>query len=206
MWEIAMFSRADVVEKKAPLVQHEWLSLLQLSSMNCRASIARLALMGSCLLFSSPAAHAEIQTAVVDNYEFTWVTHENGQYHWDDVISFDEVLELPGLANSPAYLMALPYDYTAFKRTPAFIYDLAYLERVGEPPNDEWHMTSHRYLEDYVPTLDTWIDIIRSENHLDITPAVPIGLLVNVTAVPEPATLLLALLALTAMPMRTQRR
>lgn len=207
MGEIAMFSRANMVKKKALPVQHEWVSLFYPSNVNCRHSIAWLALMGSCLLFSSPAAHAEMQVTIVDNHEFTWVTHENGQYHWDDVISFEAVHEFPGLENSLAYLRSLPYDYTAFKRTPVFIYDLAYLERVGEPPNDEWHMTSHRYLEDYVPTLDTWIDIIRSEDHLDITPAVPIGLLVNVTAVPEPATLLLvALPALTALLLGTRRR
>ena len=199
-----MSSRAEIVVKKVQPIQHGLLSLLRLSSMNSRDSIPCLALVVACVLFSSGVAHAVMQKTVVDNYEFTWVSHADGQYDWDDVISLDEANELPGLENSPAYLMSLPYDYTAFRRTPVFVYDLAYLERVGEPPNDEWHMTSHRYSEDYVPTLDTWIDIIRSEDHLDIAPSVPIGLLINVTAVPEPATLLLALLALTAVPLRTR--
>ena len=197
-----MSNRAELVAKKFQPIQHGLLSLLRLSSMNSRDSTPWLALVVACVLFSSGAAHAVMQKTVVDNYEFTWVSHVDGQYDWDDVISWDEASELPGFDNSPAYLMSLPYDYTAFRRTPVFVYDLAYLERVGEPPNDEWHMTSHSYSEDYIPTLDTWIGIIRSEDHLDIAPAVPIGLLINLTAVPEPAALLLALLGLTAMPLR----
>ena len=197
-----MSSRAEIFAKKFQPIQHGLLSLLRLSSMNSRDSTPWLALVVACVLFSSGVAHAVMQKTVVDNYEFTWVSHADGQYDWDDVISLDEASELPGLENSPAYLMSSPYDYIAFRRTPVFVYDLAYLERSDEPPNNLWDMTSHRYSEDYLPTLDTWIGIIRSEDHLDIAPTVPIGLLINLTAVPEPAALLLALLGLTAVPLR----
>jgi hypothetical protein len=201
-----MSMRAEIIVQTTPPVQHRLRSLLRHSGRFSRDFIPPLALVAACALFSSQTAYAVMQKTVVNNYEFTWVSHEDGQYDWDDVISFDEVLEIPELANSPAYLMSLPFDYTAFRRIPVFNNDLAYLERVGEPPDDEWHMTSHRYLDDYVPTLDTWVGIIRSENHLDIAPAVPIGLLTNVTEVPEPSACLLAILSLAAMPFRLRHR
>ena len=83
-------------------------------------------------------------------------------------------------------------------------YELIYIKRTSEPPDDAWALRSNGYSEDYIPTLDSWIEIIRGENHLDIAPAVPIGLLIDVTALPEPTTLLLALLAMTAVPLRVR--
>ena len=201
-----MSVRAEFFAKTVYSFQHQLRSWLGRSGRFSRNFVPPLALMAACIWASEQTAYAVMQKTVVDNYEFTWVSHEDGQYDWDDVISFDEVLEIPALANSPTYLMSVPFDYTAFRRFPTYNNDLAYLERVGEPPDDEWHMTSHRYLDDYVPTLDTWIGIIRSEDHLDIGPAVPVGLLTNVTEVPEPATFLLAILSLAAMPFRLRHR
>ncbi|MCH2118508.1 MAG: hypothetical protein MK161_12490 [Pirellulales bacterium] len=201
-----MSVRAEVFVKKFHSFQHQLRSWLGCSGRFSRNFVPLLTLMAACIWFTSQTAYAVMQKTVVDNYEFTWVSHEDGQYDWDDVISFDEVLEIPELANSPTYLMSVPFDYTAFRRFPTYNNDLAYLERVGEPPDEEWHMTSHRYLDDYVPTLDTWIGIIRSEDHLDIAPAVPVGLLTNVTKVPEPAAFLLAILSLAAMPFRLRHR
>ena len=150
-----MFSTAEIIVKKVQPFQCGLLLLLRCSSMSCRDSIPWLALVVACVLFSSEMAHAVMQKTVVDNYEFTWVSHADGRYHWDDVISYDEVIELPGLGDSPAYQISLPYDYAAFRRTPVFSHDVAYIERIGEPPNDEWHLTSNRYPEDYLPTLDS---------------------------------------------------
>lgn len=201
-----MSVRAEFFVKKVHSVPHRLRSLLRRSGRFSRDFVPPLALMAACVWFSSQTAYAVMQKTVVDNYEFTWVSHEDGQYDWEDVISFDQVLEIPALANSPAYLMSVPFDYTAFRRFPVYNNDLTYIERVGEPPDDEWRMTSHRYFDDYIPTLDTWIGIIRSEDHLNIAPAVPIGLLINVTEVPEPTTFLLAILSLAAMPFRLRHR
>ena len=199
-----MSRRAELVVTKFQPIQHGLLPLLRLSSMNSRDSIPWLALVVACVLFSSGVAHAVMQKTVVDNYEFTWVSHAAGQYDWDDVMSEDEVNELPGLENSRAYPRSVPFDYASFRQIPVSSYWLTYIKRISEPPDDEWALKSWGYSEDYIPTLDSWIEFIRGENELDIAPAVPIGLLINVTAVPEPATLLLALLALTAVPLRTR--
>jgi hypothetical protein len=199
-----MSSRAELVVTTIQPIQHGLLPLLRLSNMNSRNSIPCLALVVACVLFSSGVTHAVMQKTVVDNYEFTWVSHAAGQYDWDDVMSENEVNELPGLENSRAYPRSLPFDYAAFRTIPVSSYDLVYIERTSEPPNDAWALMSLGYSEDYIPTLDTWIDIIRSEDHLDIAPAVPIGLLIDVTALPEPTTLLLALLALVAAPLRVR--
>lgn len=201
-----MSSRAEIVAKTFQPIQHGLLSLLGLSSMNSRDSVSWLALVVACVLFSSGAAHAVMQKTVVDNYEFTWVSHAAGQYEWDDVMSESEVNELPGLENSRAYPRSLPFDYAAFRQIPVSSYDLIYIKRISEPPDDVWALRSNGYSEDYIPTLDSWIEIIRGEDHLDIAPAVPIGLLFNVTELPEPTSLLLALLALVAVPLRMRHR
>jgi hypothetical protein len=197
-----MVSRAEILVKKVHPVRHRFLLFLHLLTTILRASVLHLALAVACLAFGSQMAHAVVQKIVVDNYEFTWVPHENGRYVWDDVISFDEVDESLGVEMALAYLTSVPYDYSAFRRTPVSNNDLAYVERIGEPPDDEWHMMSIRYFENEVPTLDTWIRIVRGEDYLDIDPTVPIGLLTGVTAVPEPATVLLVFLSLTAIPGR----
>lgn len=206
-----MLGIKDLVVKKIQGLGHVLISSLNGGCFSLCGHVQLIVLVSTSVLLSAGVAHATVETTVVNGHTFTWVWgEETNGYAWNDVLGLDDVAELPGFGIDASYLGSAPLslNYVVYRSISGEDTRYFWLHRDEPDLESFWSANLHLFFEETL-TLSQWMDFVRNDSMGEITNDTPIGILVDVTGVPEPsacAMLAAGLCAVSGMTWGRRRR
>ena len=185
-----MLGIKDLVVKKIQGLGHVLISSLNGACFFLCGHVQLIVLVSTSVLLSAGVAHATVETTVVNGHTFTWVWgEETNGYAWNDVLTPEDVDALPGLGIDASYLGSAPLslNYVVYRSISGENTRYFWLYRDESDLESLWSAYSYEFFEQ-AKTLSQWMDFVRNNSMDEITNDTPIGILVDVTGVPEPST------------------